>query len=803
MRAEGPIKRIINGPVLDAMHWAMGVTTVHPSLHRLKNALGLTVGMMGGRYVMDKAVGQTPDGDPVEREDVPWPLQPLHRSFAYDHFSDKVKDRERRMVDMWLPVGAGAVGAFAGSHDYGLNDQPLVSAAKAVMDNPKALTIEKAESASIVLQGKVWRFLAGATSIFGSSSNIQLIPGPWNYGVSLSESFLGTVPRNKLSTPYAKVVQQFWNGNNHDYAYGPTSMLSRLKDYLVGNTEANPRDTKKMAYAILEPWFGQRVTEQHVDAFVKPLLEARDKVYQPGGVPMAAREELGKTLSDMLSGEVLEKRLVGIDLHPGTAMIGRNGFSEYFAKVIGGEGMLSKLQHTYQEGVKLRHGLKMLPDAAVNAATHAADARVLTGGGMLMGGAVVGLGYLGYNMLGKHAKQAREVAEAEPLKTASDTVLAKDTRHDDVYKAALTASTNKDEAGPGFRAMERVTDMLNAPMTLSMHRTSCALGLSVGGYIGTQLANALTGRTLGGQPLPKNKVPAFVQSLIKSLDMEGKFAYNPQSHAPRDRWMYVMHFLIPATFATAGVIAASDMFFRRRMQSVNSSGKYLDDYENRATMAQANTWTPLTAFSSLFVTPSGFPFLPFPVPNYGTSLGSRFMLASGRKGILPGVGEFWTGSTSRYPLGPVALRDHMMKYATNNSDAHPIQLEEMARGIVLQWFPEASPQQIKTFVKKIEQDRDKFFVPGEGIPEEDKEACQKMLASHFKGAGLEKTLREMGLDPLKATLGSNGFMATVAKYMGAGEDLQEIHKEYAGKYTARLKREQLRDAADTQLQQSI
>lgn len=785
----GFFRRFIERPVRRALEWAVSVNTVHPSTHRLKNALGLSVGMVGGRYGMDKLVGQTPDGDKVEREDVPTLFQPLHGTLAYNHYSDRQHDRVMHLADMWIPAGLGAVGAYLGSYDYAFADQPYASAAKGAIRNAKALTLDKAEDAAMAAQSLAWRSLSGMTAVFGSSSNIQLVPGPWNYGSDLSIAFQGTVARNKLHTPYFKGLQKFVNGNAHPYPFGPSSMLGKLKGYLLHSPDAQLPQARQMAYSILEPWFGQRVTEQHIDAFLVPMLEAREKLYRPGGVPQSAKADFEKTLNGFLAGEGLERHLLKLDLNPATAMVGRNGFTEYAARAMGSGERMAAVERTYRSGLVQRGVITELPRDVerVNAATRAADRYVLTRGSLVLGGMALGVTYLAHQALSAQKKwwngteSNREAAKPEagaPMEAAG-TALASPAQAGEQEDAHGSRS----ERRPILSFVERVTEGLNAPTTMSMHRTSCAAGLTIGGYIGTQVANAITGRLLSGAPLPKDKVPEFLEW------MYNKFPYNPHSDHARDRWGYILHFGIPAVFATAGVIASSDLFFRNRRKSVHAESEYLEDFENRATMAEANTWTPLTALGSLFVTPSGFPFLPYPAPNYGTALGTRFMLASGRKGVFPGLGELWTGSTSPYAEGPVALRDRMLRYATNNPDPHPEQLDAMARGIVLQWFPDATPAQVKSFVRKMERDREQFYRDGVGIPEDLKTECYDLLATHFKDAGLERTLRELGLDPLHAVLGNNGLSETIARKLGTSDELDDIHKEFAAKYKERLAQE--------------
>lgn len=788
---QGGISKIINGPVLKAAQWGVSVSTVHPSLHRFKNAAGLTIGLFAGRQLMNLMTGETPGGEKISIDNVPGPLKELHGCMAYNHFSDDPNDRWMKVVDLWLPAALGALGAIAGSHDYAL-EQPLVQGVKAILKNPKALTLDKAESAAIVTQAKPWRVLSGITSLFGSSSGFQLVPGPTNYGTTLSNSFLGTVARNKLHTPYMPWVQKFWNANNHPYPFGPTTMLGKIRDQMVHNPAANPAEERQMAYAILEPWFGEHVTQKHVSDFLKELHTARNKFFKEGGVPENLKAECEKELNALVSGLGLEKTLMKIGLNPVEATIGQNGFMETFSRLLGAEKPLNKIERQYKQAFAARNKLTIDPTHLPHA-PHEAHPTIdafgkvvaLGAGGAVVASIVGSRDYHESDNIALHKKAAEAAKQAEITGKQADADEAKAAEFCAEHPAACVPRKNSSWAdsinGRPLEVMEWATDALNSPETLGMHRLSCAFGMTAGGYVGMKLMEALTGRTLTGAHVGMDKLPGFIKPYYKSM------AYNPHSDHPKDRWGYVMHFLVPAVTATAGIMGASNQFFGDRAKKFENAN-YIDEFEEKATLKQAGAWTGVTALSALFVTPSGFPYLPFPFPNYGTALGTRFTLSSGRKMIMPVLGDMWTGTASRYPYGPSKLRDHMIKYAVNNPTKHPEQLEEMAIGILKPWFENVTEQQVESFIARVEADRDKYLREG-GIPEKLKADCEKELLSHFKGAGLEKTLREIGLDPEKAHLANNGLSGRIAEWMGAESTVNATKADFATRYKERAAKE--------------
>lgn len=792
-------KGLINGPVLDIAQWAASVNTVHPSLHRLLNATFLCAGLFGGRTMMNLLVGQTPSGEKIDREDVPVLLRPLHGALAYNHFSDKPSDRWMRVMDLWFPAALGAIGAMSGSHIFAL-DQKLVQDAKALSKMPEKFTIDTAEAASIVAQSEPWRALSGITSLFGSAAGFQLIPGPTNYGTTLSNSFLGTVARNKLHTPYAKWLQEFVNSNKHPYPFGPTSMLTKFREYLVHNPEKHLKQAQQMSYAILEPWFGEHATPERVKAFVKEVYAVRDKFLKEGGVPEKLKEECKKELSKIMQGTGLEKTLEKIGLDPAEATIGRNGMVEYFARVLGYDKTLNRISEGYELAYLKRSG-RLKEAMPPHAPHHDRQTPILIGAGLT---GAAGLATVAGALNARHWHQQdnekllrRAIGKSYPDSKEADQYieekeqLEKQKREVDSLPFAERVANEKRSNGRAsengvtklmndkpLAILEWGADALNSPETLGMHRVFCAGGLSLGGFIGMKIMDVLTGRQLNGQLLEASKVPDFMMGLYKKL------AYNPHSDHPKDRWGFVAHFAVPAIAATAGVIGASNYFFRDTASRA-AKAEYIDDYELKATMDEAGPWTGLTAVTSLFVTPSGFPYLPPPAPNYGTALGTRFNLSSGRKVILPVIGDYWTATASRYPYGPSKLRDMMIKYAVNSHDAHPEQLEEMAIGILKPWFANVTKEQIENFIDAVERDRNKFLQCG-GIPEELKRKAEQELTKHFKGAGLEQTLRDIGLDPAKAHLGNNGLSGKIAEWLGAKDALQKTNREFQEKYAERL-----------------
>lgn len=310
------------------------------------------------------------------------------------------------------------------------------------------------------------------------------------------------------------------------------------------------------------------------------------------------------------------------------------------------------------------------------------------------------------------------------------------------------------------------------------HRLKNAVGLSIGLYTGRKLMNIVVGAKPDGTEIRREDVPLPLRPL------HGIMKYNHFSDDPRDRWMKAVDNVAPAVLGAFGAVAGSHHFFKQRGEALKNP-QYMDEFDESMSMEQSKPWSLLSGITSLFGSASGAAL--GPVGNYGASLGTRFALASGRKVALPGLGKIISGNHSNMPFGPTQMIDRMIDYVTENPSARPERLERMAHGILAPLFKGVKPEQVQDFVGKVHGIRDQFLAEG-GIPEEAHGKVRDLLKSHFRGAGLESTLQEIGIDPLTADLGNNGLSRSLAKWMGKSSKLTEMGKDFAEKYAARQSR---------------
>ena len=90
-------------------------------------------------------------------------------------------------------------------------------------------------------------------------------------------------------------------------------------------------------------------------------------------------------------------------------------------------------------------------------------------------------------------------------------------------------------------------------------------------------------------------------------------------------------------------------------------------------------------------------------------------------------------------------------------------------------------------VEKLYTIRDHYWQEG-GVPEDQKPLLRRELDANFRQEGLERTLLEIGLNPLDAALDHNGAGGAFAKWMGAKDTVNQTIGEYKNKVAIRIER---------------
>ncbi len=763
-----PASDLINGPVYQVAKFSTKYLNVPPSKHRLYNALGLMAGLYVGRQVLNIMVGETPEGEKIDREELVPPLRPLHGILAYDHFSDNPAMRWLRVTDQMIPGILGGVGAVAGS--YMFFREPYKKMAKEMLSvSPKDLTLRHAEQLMLFNQFKVLARMAGIAAIPGSASGLGIIPSVSNYSTALGGAFSTGAERNMAAG--LPVLRELFNG----YSSFPLrwhKLIGKMQEYLVHNPSPTPEKLEEMLSGLIKPLFNH-VSETQMQKVKDLVLTRRNKILEAGLPPAETQKKIADEMKQMFSDVGFEKLLLDIGLDPREAAVGDMGtlstIARWAGKVLSPSSARErdKIRSELVESIEKRHGLTGKPyNPQAHLATDTASRRAFAGG--LFGVSAASLGMVALS-------KDSEMADLEGPRAGSDISNVTDSggRRHHVHSKRDHGFVN----GKLLDTAEGITGMVQAG--IGSHRVHCAMGLTVGSWLGDKIMDALTGIDFKGAAVKKIDVWEPLQKF------HGILKFNPHSDLPKDKWMQVLRWGVPGVMGAAAVLQGSRIFFGKRHNEVKKA-QTLDEVEARATYEQSQPWSRVAAVSSLFGSASGLQVLPF--TNYATSLGTRYSLGAGRKVSLPVLGKLWSNNATLFPYGPPGMINMLIKEAVNNKSFDPELLETEAIGILKPWFKNVTPAQIEAFVMEVHKVRDKYFREG-GVPEDLKKDLEKELTEHLKGHGLEDTLRHIGLDPAHATIAQNGWSGAIANTLGAKGAVDKIIKDYQSGYQKRLDHE--------------
>jgi hypothetical protein len=759
---------IINGPVYSVARFSTKYLNVPPSKHRLFNALGLMAGLYVGRQMMNIMVGETPDGEKVDKEDLIAPLKPLHGILAYEHYSDDPKMRWLRVTDQIIPGIIGGIGAVAGS--YFFFREPSQKMTKEIMRlNPGDMTLRHAEQLMLFNQFKTLARVAGFNAIPGSASGLGLMPSALNYSTTLGSAFSIGAERNMAAgLPW---LRELFNS--------PSSIPFRwhrlIEKKLIPQLIENPSRKPKELIQMLEGTFKQLanyITEEQVQKIADKVLLRRNKILDMGLAPAETQKKIAEEMKTMFSDLGMENLLLEIGVDPREVAVGDAGaltsIANWCSKILNPAAArkTAEIRKELLYSIEKRHpelkNKPFDPDRHLHTQTPARKAAAAS----LLGVAGASLGAVALSKDTEMSDLKGERSDKD-LVTTTSTVGHKHHVHSKRNHGFVN--------GKLLDTAEGITGMVQAG--IGSHRVHCAMGLMVGSWLGDKIMDALTGISfMGDKKIPKEDVWEPLQKF------HGALKFNPHSDLPKDKWMQVLRWGVPGVLGALAVMQGSQIFFHKRHNEVKKA-ETLDEVEARATFAQSRPWGYTAAIASLFGSASGLQVLPF--TNYATSLGTRYSLGAGRKVSLPVVGKLWSNNPTLFPYGPPGMINMLIKEAVNNKSFDPELLETEAIGILKPWFKNVTPAQIEAFVMEVHKVRDKFFKEG-GVPEEFKKELETELSQHFKGAGLEQTLRDIGLDPSKAEIAQNGWSGAIANILGSKGAVNKIAKDYQASYRERL-----------------
>jgi hypothetical protein len=757
---------IINGPVYSAARFSTRYLNVPPSKHRLFNAVGLMAGLYVGRKMLNILVGETPEGEKIDKIDLIPPLRPLHGILAYDHYSDDPKMRWLRVTDQIIPGVVGGLGAVAGS--YMFFRKPYTDMVRNVSHlTPENLLLGHAEQLMLFNQFKVLARLAGISAIPGSASGLGILPSITNYSTTLGSAFSTGAERNMAAG--LPVVRELFNV----FSSSPKRWRALNKDivqYLAKNPSAKPAAISEMLEGSFKQLFNH-ISPDQMQKVADRILEQRNQILKQGFPAAEAEKKITAEMEHFFSDLGFEKLLIEIGLDPREAAVGDMGvlttISNWASKILNPSMVAeeNRIRDNMIKGLEARHPELQGKAFDPNAYRHP---QTTIRKGFAAGLAGVSASSIGLVALSKDATMGD--LKGEFAENGNTTTEHSGGRRHHIHSKRNHGFIN----GKLLDTAEGITGMVQAG--IGSHRVHSAVGLFVGSWLGDKIMDALTGISFQGTAVEKIKVWEPLQKF------HGVLKFNPHSDLPKDKWMQVLRWGVPGVLGAVAVIQGSSIFFSKRHHEVKK-GDSLDQVEAKATFEQSRPWGHAAAVASLFGSASGLQVLPF--TNYATSLGTRYSLGAGRKVSLPFVGKLWSNNATLFPYGPPGMINMLIKEAVNNKSFDPELLETEAIGILKPWFKNVTPAQIEAFVMEVHKIRDQYFREG-GVPEEFKKELEQELNEHFKGYGLEETLRHIGLDPLQAKIAQNGWSGNIANILGAKGTVGKISKDYQDSYRERL-----------------
>ncbi len=301
---------------------------------------------------------------------------------------------------------------------------------------------------------------------------------------------------------------------------------------------------------------------------------------------------------------------------------------------------------------------------------------------------------------------------------------------------------------------------------LPKNRLYSAVGLSGGLMVAGSLANIVTGYKLrDGKPV--ENVATFLRW------MQGKVKnYDPNNVLEsRNRWIKYAHVAAYSIGGLLGMKLGTDIAYSNTKEK-NKNPTYLEEYLTNVSHTQGETWSWLSAASSIWGSASGTWAVPIPGINYATGLIGRITSMQDRNTMVAGLNEFTSGATTSSYLRLKEGMHYLAHYAVGNPAKEPAQIEFLAYTLLGPLFKDKlTADHIKQFTSAVHKVRDNYWQEG-GIPKEKRAEALSTMKEVFTGAGLEVLLIDMGLNPV--TIDFNKINGVIGKIGDIGQS-DKIH----------------------------
>ncbi len=274
--------------------------------NRLYSAIGLTSGLILAGSLANTVTGhRLIDGKKVDAAKVMPFLKPIHGIIKnYDPRGITPRNKAIRYVHAAVYSLGGLLGVKIGS-DFAYSNT--------VQKNKHPHFLEDYLTNISNIQGKTWGWLSASSGIFGSASGTWMLPIP---GLNYAAGMVGRVTSMQDRNTTIAGLNKITSG-------ATTTSYLRLKEgahylanYAVGNPAKDPEKIEYIAYSILGPLFGDKLTAHHIKQFTDAVHEVRDHYWQEGGIPKDKRAEATSTMKEMFTGAGLEVLMIDMGLNP-------------------------------------------------------------------------------------------------------------------------------------------------------------------------------------------------------------------------------------------------------------------------------------------------------------------------------------------------------------------------------------------------------------------------------------------------------------------------------------------------------
>lgn len=784
-----------NEKLLPVGEWFAENAYISPGSHRLYTALGLMSGLFAGRMVMNVLTGKDYMGNPQPLEQAPPPLQPFHGILAYNRYDDSADAKWHKILNAMVPMFFGAVGAMAGSAHFSHGAALTKGLAADLAKGSEGFYLQHADMLANKEQARVLNGLSSIGLNTGSTSGVHLFPTPVSAATSAFRFQIDngkniilpglrgiTGNRGHSSRNLYTALKEFisWAENNaahytnQEWYRKNNAPFQHAKDMLQLFKNATPEQQKELEGVI------ERLAIK-LDGIAAAEAKRTGKkgnalVAELAKADSPFRKELNEFTTKGLEKTFIKQGLIDPKnpVHE-DILLGDHGVITQTIGWLGGKKAIGEFKQEWGKAVQHRHGTStaapaknleaILPDYGI------ASTALYYMGALGLTGAMVGLARTTKPLPEPPTADAKPDVSGMTKAQAARTIHAWETEH---KPHGLMNAIN----GKPLDFLSFVSDVLVVPPGL--HRFMNAATLTAFLYTGAKFSSALAAREIRGAALTQDQVWSVFKPFY------GKMDYVWKSGETADRWKYVVHQMIPVAVGALGTYTGSRLFFQKRIDEVNKA-EYLEDYTDAVSMHQSEPYAIATGITSILNTGSGFHMLPF--ISYGSNLQNRFMMANGQQIATPILGQWWSGNPSMYPYHVKRLLNYMVNYTTNNTSEYPQQFEDLAHALIAKIYPNLPEQEMKAkeeaLVNKLYEWREPFWKEG-GVPADQKEACKKALESHLRKEGLEQTLLELGLDPLKAKLDHNGASITIARAFGAANQIDRDIQDYRAKAAKRI-----------------